>query len=55
MLTVRLAPHAVKSVTLHYTLETFSFCSAYYFDFIAFRENVGIISFANANAGSTRT
>ena len=47
MLTVRLLAHTMETVTFYNTLETFSFCSSYYFNFIAFSENVNCNSVAN--------
>src|SRR5450432_2424971 len=40
MLTMRLAANTMKTVAFYHTLEPFTFCIAYYFNIIAFSENV---------------
>ena len=40
MLTVRLLAYAMESMTLYNALKTFTLSGTYYFDFVAFSENV---------------
>ena len=47
MLTMRLLAYTVKPVAFNNTLETFTFCSTNYFNFIAFSENVNSNSITN--------
>src|ERR1700740_986460 len=47
MLTVRLAPNPMETVTLYHALEAFTFRGAYYFNIIAFGKNVNCNGFTN--------